>query len=82
MQSAYSPVDAQADCLGSGSGALDREGRVVVTDHSTFVLFNVYVPNAGDGPARSRLDFKLQFLEALKARMDAYAAQGRLVGNS
>lgn len=78
---AYSPTDAQADCLGCAPGSdLDREGRVVVTDHGHFVLFNVYVPNAGESLARPRLPFKLRFLEALKAAMDRYRAAGRKVG--
>eukprot|EP00939_MAST-03C_sp_MAST-3C-sp1_P000739 g739.t1 len=46
---------------------LDEEGRCIFTDHGTFVLFNVYVPNAGGG---KRLAFKLRFLRALRQRMD------------
>ena len=53
--------------------------RVVITDHSHFVLVNVYVPNAGDRPARPRLQYKLRFLEALKDKCDALVAQGREV---
>jgi hypothetical protein len=53
--------------------------RVVETDHGAFVLLNVYVPNAGDRPARARLDLKLSFLRALKARMDELVAGGREV---
>lgn len=51
--------------------------RVVITDHGAFVLINVYAPNAGDAPARPRVDFKCRFLAALKERMDALVAQGR-----
>ena len=32
---------------GFGDPKFDREGRVMQTDHGTFVLFNVYFPNAG-----------------------------------
>ena len=53
--------------------------RVVITDHGAFVLINVYVPNAGDRPARARLAFKLAFLRALKAKADALVAAGREV---
>jgi exonuclease III len=42
-----------------GDLALDGEGRCVLTDHGTFVVFNVYVPNAGNG---SRLPYKQQWL--------------------
>jgi hypothetical protein len=56
--------------------------RVVITDHGAFVLVNVYVPNAGERPARSRLDFKVRFLRALKDKCDALAAAGREVGGA
>jgi hypothetical protein len=40
----FSPLQAEADCLGGAAGSdLDEEGRVVVTDHGAFVLLNVWV---------------------------------------
>lgn len=54
-------------------------GRVVITDHVAFVLLNVYVPNAGERPARSRLGFKLDFLRALKRKADEFRSRGRQV---
>lgn len=54
-------------------------GRVAISDHGAFVLINVYVPNAGDRPARARLGFKLSFLEALKRKTDALRKEGREV---
>ncbi len=56
--------------------------RVVVTDHQHFVLVNVYAPNAGDRPDRSRLPFKLRWLAALKRKVDAVAAAGREVSGA
>ncbi|KAL4447344.1 hypothetical protein ABPG77_007377 [Micractinium sp. CCAP 211/92] len=81
VSEAYAPLSCKADCLGGGGGDddLDREGRVVVTDHQHFVLVNVYAPNAGDRPDRSRLPFKLRWLAALKRKVDALAAAGREV---
>ncbi|KAK9819914.1 hypothetical protein WJX72_003899 [[Myrmecia] bisecta] len=76
---AYSPVKAEADCLGDGESDLDREGRVVLTDHMAFVLVNVYAPNAGERPERPRKDFKCRFLTALKAKCDSLRAKGREV---
>jgi exonuclease III len=52
----------------------------VVTDHGGFVLFNVYVPNAGDRPARARLGAKLSFLAGLKEQVDELLRAGRQVG--
>ena len=49
------------------------------TDHGQFVLFNIYAPNAGERPARSRAHLKLRFLQALKDKADALLAAGREV---
>lgn len=54
-----------------------REGRVVVTDHSHFVLINVYVPASGED--RARHTFKLQVLNALRAKAIALTRAGRRV---
>jgi exonuclease III len=50
-----------------------------VTDHGSFVLFNVYVPNAGDRPARSRLPAKLSFLAGLREQVEELRGAGRQV---
>ena len=66
----FTPVDAKADWLGENSHLTEdlcNEGRLICTDHGSFVLLNVYVPNAGDHEeGRPRLDFKLRYLEALE----------------
>ncbi|PRW56659.1 Exodeoxyribonuclease III [Chlorella sorokiniana] len=74
---AWAPLIAESDCLGSGEDDIDREGRIVLTDHGAFVMINVYVPNAGDRPARARLPYKLRFLEALRRKCDDLTAAGR-----
>ena len=51
-----------------------------MTDHGSFVLLNVYVPNAGDRPARTRLPAKIEFLRQLKQKMDELVEEGRQVG--
>lgn len=53
--------------------------RAIVTDHGAFVLFNVYVPNAGDRPERARLAAKLSFLTALRERVEELLGAGRQV---
>lgn len=61
---------------------LDAEGRVVVTDHGAFVLFNVYGPaiTASDSEAAAaRFKYKLRFYGALQARWDKLARRGRAV---
>ena len=63
----------------AGDPELQREGRVLATDHGTFVLFNLYAPNAGERPARARLGFKLQWFAALRERIDKLLDEGREV---
>lgn len=64
------PLDAKADCLEGNayySQDLQTEGRLMLTDHGSFVLLNVYVPNAGHRHEdSSRLEFKLRYLRALR----------------
>eukprot|EP00890_Picochlorum_soloecismus_P006344 jgi/Picsp_1/6710/NSC_04052-R1_dna-apurinic or apyrimidinic site lyase 2 len=48
---------------------IDGEGRVVVTDHKDFVLFNIYGPAiTSEDPERAklRMDFKMKFFCALE----------------
>ena len=47
---------------------IDCEGRVVITDHCLFILFNVYFPN--DGLDENRLIFKMKFYRALQLRAE------------
>ena len=56
--------------MGWGDPKYDTEGRVVVTEHAEFALYNVYFPNGKMGPERLRykLDFYDAFLEVIEAR--------------
>ena len=58
---------------------LDAEGRCVLTDHGSFVLFNVYAHSTGDDPDGSKQAHKLTFLRALRRRMQALRQAGRVV---
>lgn len=53
-----------------------EEGRCVVTDHGRFVLINVYAPAVS---VESRGLFKMQFLHALRDKVDALRVAGRSV---
>lgn len=60
--------------------SFDDEGRCVITDHGLFILVNVYFPNE----ATERLEYKMQFHNALKLRIEGWIAAGRdvvLVGD-
>ncbi|CAK9117209.1 unnamed protein product [Durusdinium trenchii] len=65
-----------ADNSPLGCPDLDGEGRCLLTDHGSFVLFNAYVPNAAGGP---RLPFKLRWLRALKHAMWRERSKGKAV---
>lgn len=56
---------------------LEHEGRVVRTDHGSFVLFNVYCPNGG--AAQERLPAKLSFFARLQRACSGLVAAGRRV---
>jgi AP endonuclease-2 len=63
---------------------LDCEGRCVVTDHSAFVLLNLYCPatrmgKKGDEVDEERFEFKLRYHEAVHRRVSWYLAHGRQV---
>ncbi|KAG0629984.1 hypothetical protein M758_1G144800 [Ceratodon purpureus] len=80
----FSPLDAKADWLGESTSSstedLCKEGRLICTDHGSFVLLNVYVPNAGDhDEGRPRLDFKLRYLKALEQTCDELVRSGKHV---
>ena len=57
----------RADAKPLGDPDFDDEGRCLVTEHGGFVLFNVYVPNAGGG---ARVAYKMAWLRALRSAMD------------
>ena len=43
------PIDVMYEI---GSTDLDKEGRTLILDFGSFVLFNIYYPNGKDSPAR------------------------------
>jgi hypothetical protein len=55
---------------------MDDEGRVMVTDHGTFVLLNIYFPNGGRGG--DRLTFKSDFQDEVQK----YCSELRCAHNS
>jgi exonuclease III len=82
------PLDARADWLvtqdddsddEASTADLCKEGRIMYTDHGSFVLLNVYVPNAGGQIGQPRMDFKLRYLKALQKTCDALVRSGRHV---
>ncbi|XP_018451608.2 DNA-(apurinic or apyrimidinic site) endonuclease 2 [Raphanus sativus] len=57
---------------------IDQEGRCIITDHSHFVVFNVYGPRAVADDAE-RIEFKHRFYDVLERRWECLLRQGRRV---
>ncbi|MEI7848267.1 MAG: exodeoxyribonuclease III [Chloroflexota bacterium] len=60
--------------LGLQEPRFDVEGRVILTNHEEFVLFNNYFPNGQRG--QERLDYKLDFYASLLDICDRIHADG------
>ena len=79
-QSAHSDMTAGGDFPIEELRNLDSEGRVVITDHSAFVLFNIYGPavtSEDPDQARARAAFKMRFFAALQRRWEGLLSSGR-----
>jgi exodeoxyribonuclease III len=55
-----------ADSSPLGSKDLDEQGRCVMTDHGSFVLFNVYVPASGGTSIEAKMEFLIALRNAMK----------------
>lgn len=67
----------QAAITHFGEDLLDEEGRIVLTEHPDFWLFNVYFPNGGRGD--DRLKYKLKFYDRFLKLMETYRKRGKPV---
>ena len=66
-----------AEAKAGGVDWTAEEGRVIMTDHTAFILFNIYFPNAGRGD--ERLAYKMRFYAAVEERVRQLRARGREV---
>ena len=62
---------------GFGIDAFDNEGRILIADYDSFVLFNIYFPN-GKASAE-RLQYKMDFYDAFLDTVNTYRDSGRNV---
>ncbi len=58
-------LTAFASCTPFQNPELDTQGRCVLTDHGSFVVWNVYIPAGGANP----LSYKMKFLKELRRCM-------------
>ncbi len=60
---------------GLGVPDYDEEGRTLIAEFDTFVLFNIYFPNGQRGD--DRLQYKMGFYDAFLDVFNAYRAKGK-----
>ncbi len=60
--------------IGVGMPKFDDEGRVVITHHQAFTLYNIYFPNGARGPERH--EYKMDFLRSLNAHLKPMVDRG------
>lgn len=68
------PLDVK---YGFGIEKFDNEGRFIETDFGDFTLMNVYFPNGTSG--RDRIDYKLEFYDALFAYSEKLRKKGKSI---
>ena len=66
------PVDVKK---GFGIDKFDIEGRALITEFPSFMLFNIYFPNGKKN--QERLDYKLDFYDTFLAYADNIKAKGK-----
>jgi len=62
---------------GLGIERFDREGRVIVTEHENFLLYNIYFPNGK--MSQERLYYKMDFYKELLKILDEQVESGNNV---
>ncbi len=60
---------------GFGIEKFDAEGRTLITELSSFTLFNIYFPNGKQN--QERLDYKLKFYDTFLAYVDNLKVKGK-----
>jgi len=60
---------------GFGIEKFDKEGRVLIIEYPSFVLFNIYFPNGKKND--ERLDYKLNFYDTFLGYIDNLKAEGK-----
>lgn len=60
-----------------GDPRYDSEGRVVISDHGEFLVYNIYFPNGASGAERH--GFKQEFLKYLNSHLSEKISSGREV---
>lgn len=73
----YSRIKPEKIEKGFGIEEFDREGRILITYHEDFVLFNIYFPNGKR--SAERLQFKMDFYDTFLEYIDGIRDEGKNV---
>lgn len=73
----YTKEKPRAVEYGIGEKIFDDEGRTIMVDYGTFVLFNIYFPNGGAG--NKRVPFKMDFYDRFLKTADHCRKKGKAV---
>lgn len=71
----YSKAKPKEIRKGFGIEKFDREGRALIADYGSFVLFNIYFPNGTS--SKERLQYKLDFYYALLDYIEDIKEEGK-----
>jgi exodeoxyribonuclease-3 len=71
----YTKVQPTEIKKGFGINKFDIEGRILITEFPSFMLFNIYFPNGKQ--SQERLDYKLDFYDTFLAYADNLKVQGK-----
>ncbi|MBN1161203.1 MAG: exodeoxyribonuclease III, partial [Dehalococcoidales bacterium] len=71
----YTREKPQAVKYDFGKFGLDLEGRAIIAEYPTFILFNIYFPNGGAG--NKRVPYKLDFYDTFLHYADSLVKAGR-----
>ena len=70
----YSRYNPRSVTFGLDQPDFDTEGRTLIADYGTFILYNIYFPNGSASP--ERLKYKLDFYEAFHQHVNETRSEG------
>ncbi len=71
----YTKIKPKSVDYGIGIKRFDSEGRILIADYGSFILFNIYFPNGRR--SKERLMYKMEFYEAFLKYVDELHRKGR-----
>ena len=73
----YTKTQPKSVTEGLGIKEFDSEGRTLIADYGSFILFNIYYPNGGQG--NKRVPFKMSFYDAFLAKAEKLRKSGKKI---